>query len=65
MLMARQQVWVSRVLGDDNYKRIPRVTVGVARWRTPHCSMAMSAEHRSKFQPFIGNDDVSIMNEIF
>ena len=27
--------------------------------------MAMSAEHRSKLQPFIGNDDVSIMNEIF
>ena len=31
---ARQLVWVSRVLGDDHYKRIPRVTVGVARLRT-------------------------------
>ena len=28
-----------------------------------HCSMGMSAEHRSKLQPFIGNDDVSIMSE--
>ena len=28
---ARQQVWVSRVLGDDHYKRMPRVIVGVAR----------------------------------
>ena len=28
---ARQLVWVSRVLGDDHYKRMPRVTVGVAR----------------------------------
>ena len=28
---ARQEVYVSRVLGDDHYKRMPRVTVGVAR----------------------------------
>ena len=31
LLNARQQVWVSRVLGDGHYKRIPRVTEGVAR----------------------------------
>ena len=31
LLNARQQVWVSHVLGDDHYKRKPRVTVGVAR----------------------------------
>ena len=31
---ARHEVWVSRVLGDDRYKRMPRVTVGVARERT-------------------------------
>ena len=28
---ARQQEWVLRVLRDDHYKRMPRVTVGVAR----------------------------------
>ena len=28
---ARQQEGLSRVLGDDHYKRMPRVTVGVAR----------------------------------
>ena len=28
---ARQQVWVSRVLGDDYYKGFARVTVVVAR----------------------------------
>ena len=31
MLYARQWVRVSRVLGDDHYKWMPRVTVGVAR----------------------------------
>ena len=31
---ARQQVWVSRVLGDDHYKLVSHVTVGVARLRT-------------------------------
>ena len=30
LLNARQQVWVSRVLKDDQYKRMSRVTVGVA-----------------------------------
>ena len=28
---ARQKMWVSRVLADDHYKRMPRVAVGVAR----------------------------------
>ena len=28
---AKRSVRVSRVLGDDHYKRMPRVTVGVAR----------------------------------
>ena len=28
---AQQQVLVSWVLGDDNYKQMPRVTVGVER----------------------------------
>ena len=31
LLNAQQEVRVSRVLGDDHYKRMPRVTVGVAR----------------------------------
>ena len=36
------------VFGDGHYKRMPRVTEG---WhlKNTHCSMAMSAEHRSKF----------------
>ena len=44
LLNARQQLRVSRVLGDDHYKRMPCGTL-----RNPHCPMAMSAEHRSKF----------------
>ena len=31
LLNAQHQVRVSRVLGDDQYKRMSRVTVGVAR----------------------------------
>ena len=43
-------MWMSRVLGDDHYERISHVTVGVACYlKIPHCSVAMSAEHRSKF----------------
>ena len=38
------------VLGFAHYKRMPRVTVGVARYlKIPHCSMTMSAKHRSIF----------------
>ena len=33
---------VLQVLGDDHYKWMPGVTVGVAP-KDPHCSMAMSA----------------------
>ena len=36
-------MWVSRVLGLDPFKRMPRVTVGVS-------PMVMSAEHRSEFE---------------
>ena len=44
---ARQQVWVSRVLGDDHYKGLARVKVGIARLTAQWpCS---SAEYRSKF----------------
>lgn len=31
MLNARQQVWLSRVLGGDLYKRMSRVTVGLTK----------------------------------
>ena len=31
LLNARKQVWVSQVLGDDHYKGLARITVGVAR----------------------------------
>ena len=40
---AHQQAWVLQVLGDDHYKRMRPVTVGVARK-----TMAMTTEHRSK-----------------
>ena len=42
---------LSRVLRDAHYKRMPRVTVG-GTLKNPHCSMAMSAKHRSKFAAF-------------
>ena len=35
---ARQQEWVSRVLGDDHYKGLARITVGVA------CKRALTAQ---------------------
>ena len=35
---ARQQVLVSRFLGDDHYKELTRVTVGVERLRNQNCS---------------------------
>ena len=43
---ARHKVWVSRVLGDDHYKPCRN---GCGTLKSPHCSMAMSAEQRSKF----------------
>ena len=49
---------VPRVLGDDHYKRMSRVTVGVTRLlKNPHCSIAMSVEYRSKSVHL--NSDVS------
>ena len=44
------KIWVSRVLVDDHYKRIPRVTVYVRDTiKNPHGSMTMSADDMSKF----------------
>lgn len=34
LLNAQQPVWVSQVLRDDHNKRIPSVTIGLARLRT-------------------------------
>ena len=47
---ARQQAWVSWVLRDDHFDRIPCVTVGVTRWRTSLLNG----------DTFTGNGDVSI-----
>ena len=57
---ARQQVRVSRVLGDDHYKRIPRVTVDVARWRNLIAQWPWVPSIGQHLQPFTGNVDVSI-----
>ena len=43
---ARQEMRLSRVLGDEHYKRMPRVTVGLHA-KEPSLLTAMSAEHRS------------------
>ena len=41
---------MSRVLRDNRYLWMSRLAVGVTRYlKNHHCSMAMSAEHRSKF----------------
>ena len=42
-------MWVSLVLGDHHYKRMPRDTGGVGRLKNPHCSMSINAAHRGKF----------------
>ena len=46
-------VWMSRVLGDDHYKRIPRGTL-----KNPHCSTGVPSIGRN-LQPFTGNGDFS------
>ena len=39
-----------RVLGDDHYSPMSRVTVGVrGTLKNPHCPMALSVKHMSKF----------------
>ena len=46
-------VWMSRVLGDDHYKRIPRGTL-----KNPHCSTGVPSIGRN-LRPFTGNGDFS------
>ena len=60
LLNARQQVWVSRVLRDDHYKRMPRVTVGVARLRTSTAHWRRVPSTRQNLQPFTSNGDIQI-----
>ena len=47
-LNARQQVLVIRVLGDEHYIGCP-VSQLMCHAKIPHCTMAMSVEHKSKF----------------
>ena len=47
-LNARQQVLVIRVLGDEHYIGCP-VSQLMCHAKNPHCTMAMSVEHKSKF----------------
>ena len=56
---SRHYVRVSRVLGDDHYKRMPRVTVGVARWRTLTAQWPEVPSKGQNLQPFNGNGDLS------
>ena len=49
LLNARQKVSVSRVLEDDNYKTNAPCHSGWGTLKNLHCSMAIIAEHRSKF----------------
>ena len=48
-----------RVLRDDHYKQMPRHS-RCGTLKNPHFSVAIGAEHRSKYEPFTGNVDVSI-----
>ena len=52
------QVWMSRVLRDDEYKWMP-CTSRCGKLKNPHCSMVVSAKHMSKLQPFAVNGNVS------
>ena len=54
-------VRVTKVLGDERYKRMPLVTVGVARWRTLTARWPWVPSKVQNLQPFTGNCDVSIL----
>ena len=51
LLNARQRVLVTRVRVDDQYacKQMPHCHSRCGTLKNPHCSMALSAEHRSTF----------------
>ena len=58
---ARHLVTVSRVLEDDHYKRTPLASQSrCGTLKNPHCSMAMSAKHMSKFLALTGYGYLSI-----
>ena len=52
-------MWVSRVLGDDHYKRMIRVTVGVARLGTLTSQKPWVPSTGHNLHPFLANGDVS------
>ena len=54
------QVWVSQILGDDHFKRMPRVTISVARWRTLTAQIPWMPSICQKLKPLTGYGDVSI-----
>ena len=56
---SRQQVLVSRVLGDEYYKGFARVTVGLARYRCLTALWQSKLSMGQNLQPFTGNGDVS------
>ena len=57
---AQPLVCVSLVLGDEHYKRMSRVTVGVARKRTLTVEWPLLPSTDQILQPFTGKDDISI-----
>ena len=50
---------VSRVLGEYHYKKMTRVTVGVAGWRRFHAHWPLVPSIGQNLKPFTGYGDVS------
>ena len=50
---------MSQVPGDDHYKRMTCVTVGVARWRILTAQWPWVPSIGQNLKSFIGNDDIS------
>ena len=61
---AREQVWESRIFGNEHYKCKPRVTISVACQRTTG-QWPRVPSIRQHLQPFIGDGDVSKWLKIF
>ena len=59
-----QQVWMSRVLRDDHYKTIPRVTViRCGTLKNPNCSIAIWVSSICQnLQLFTSNGEISIFS---
>lgn len=56
----RQQMWVSRLLGDVYYKWVSRYTVAMTRQRTLIASWTIVFRIVQNLKPFIGFGDTSI-----